>query len=113
MSRKQKLKETEISHCGLPKSILATFSCGGKKTSIGDAVGKDSFQFWAGRLEQPPAALGSEPGDLHRGERVCSALPLAQSEAAGAVWFGQWLCDLMVGCPTSGGTSPKAALLCS
>lgn len=113
MSWKQKLKEAEISNCGLPKSILATFSCGGKKTSVGDAVGKDSFQFWAGRLEPPPAALGSEPGDLYCGEQVCSALPLAQCEAAGAVWFGQRLCDLVVGCPTSGRTSPKAALLCS
>uniref|UniRef100_A0A663DJS5 Uncharacterized protein n=1 Tax=Aquila chrysaetos chrysaetos TaxID=223781 RepID=A0A663DJS5_AQUCH len=57
----------QISQHGLPKAILATFCCGGNKTSMGDAVGKDSFQIWAGGMEPQPAALRSEPGDLHHG----------------------------------------------
>lgn len=67
METKQ-LKETQISHCSLPKAILATFCCGGNKTSMGDAVGKDSFQIWAGGIEPQPAALRSEWGDLHHRE---------------------------------------------
>lgn len=63
----KELKEMQISQHGLPKAVLATFCCGGNKTSMGDAVGKDSFQIWAGGMEQGPAALRSEPGDLHHG----------------------------------------------
>lgn len=63
----KELKETQISHCGLPKAILATFCCGGNTASVGDAVGKDSFQIWAGGMEPQPAALRSELGDLHHG----------------------------------------------
>lgn len=63
----KELKEMQISHCGLPKAILATFCCGGNKTSMGDAVGKDSFQIQAGGMEPQPAALRSELGDLQYG----------------------------------------------
>jgi len=34
---------------------------------MGDAVGKDSFQIWAGGMELPPAALRSELADLYHG----------------------------------------------
>lgn len=89
----------QSSLCGLPKANLATFCYGGNKTSVGDAVGKHSLQIWVGWMEPQPAAEIS----LHLWEAGLFPASLGSGWGSRAVWFGQQLQSLLLGCPTRGG----------
>lgn len=90
--------------------ILATFPYGENKTSVGDAVGKDSLQIWAGWMEAQPAAEISTCGKL-------SLLPpksfpwLGVREQSCVVWPAAAIPSAGLSCLW--GLSPKSGLLCS